>query len=178
VIVFFTFISMLGGALLAARYTLRLGRGDRKGASQMAWLTFICGMCFWAFSASHVARYWELHLVLKAVSTAVFASGLVWSLYLAIEPPVRRNRPDSLISWTRLQRHRLRDPLVASHVLAGTLVISVFMALRLVRLRLSPATMPMGFAFTSLNSIATFFANLTGSIVPGLVSPCLFYCSS
>jgi hypothetical protein len=93
---------------------------------------------------------------------------------LAIEPPVRRNWPDSLISWTRLQRHRLRDPLVASHILAGTLVISVFVALRLVRLRLSPATMPMGFAFTSLNSIAMFIANLTGSIVPGLIFAMFF----
>jgi hypothetical protein len=173
-IVFFTFISMLGGAALSARYNLRLGRGDRKGASQMAGLTFICSMCFWAFSASHVAGYWELHLVLKAVSTAAFASALVWSLYLAIEPPVRRNWPDSLISWTRLQRHRLRDPLVASHVLAGTLVISVFIALRLARLQLSPATMPMGFAFTSLNGIAMFIANLTGSVVPGLIFAMFF----
>jgi hypothetical protein len=168
-IVFFTFVSMLVGPLLAARYNLRLGRGDRKGASQLAGLTFICSMCFWACSAWHVAGYWELHLVIKALSTAAFASAVVWSLYLAIEPAVRRHWPDSLISWTRLQRHRVRDPLVASHVLAGTLVISVFIALRFARLQLSPAKMPMAFTFTSLDSTAMFVANLAGSVVTGLI---------
>jgi hypothetical protein len=168
-IVFFTFIATVAGAALTARYNLRLGRGDRKGASQMAGLTFICSMGFWALTASHVASYWELHLVVKAISTAVFISALVWSLYLAIEPPVRRNWPDSLISWTRLQRYRLRDPLVASHVLAGTLVVSGSLVLRMARLQLSPPTMPMGFSFTSLNSIAAFIGNQVGAVVPGLV---------
>lgn len=112
---------------------------------------------------------WELHLTIKALSIAAFTSGLVWFLYLAIEPMVRRNWPDALISWTRLQRHRFRDPLVGSHVLAGTVVISMFIGLRMIRLQLSPPTMPMGFAFSSLNSAATFIGNLIGGIVPGLV---------
>jgi hypothetical protein len=50
---------------------------------------------------------------------AVFLASLFWSLYIAIEPYVRRHWPDALISWTRLQAGRVRDPLVASHVLAG-----------------------------------------------------------
>jgi hypothetical protein len=167
--VLFTVISVLGGAVLAARYNLRHGRGDRKGATQLAGVAFICSMLFWALSASHVVALWELHLTVKALSTAAFASGLVWFLYLAIEPMVRRSWPDALISWTRLQRYRFRDPLVASHVLAGTFVASIFIGLRMMRLQLSPPTMPMGFAFSSLNSMATFIGNLTGSIVPGLV---------
>jgi hypothetical protein len=126
-------------------------------------------MSFWALSASHVGALWELHLAVKALSTAAFTSGLVWFLYLAIEPMVRRNWPDALISWTRLQRYRFRDPLVASHVLAGTFVISIFIALRMVRLQLSPPTIPMGFFFTSLTSTAMFLGNLIGGIVPGLL---------
>lgn len=165
----FIFVAVLGGAALAARYNLRLGRGDRKGASQLAGLTLISGMSFWMFSASHVAGYWELHMLLKAFCTTVFTAAVVWALYLGIEPAVRRNWPDSLISWTRLQRHRLRDPLVASHVLLGTLIISMFVALRFARMQLFPPAMPMGFAFTSLNSSANFTANLVGSVVPGLI---------
>jgi hypothetical protein len=168
-LVLLTVVSVLGGAALAARYNLRHGRGDRKGATQIAGLAFITSMFFWALSASHVVALWELHLTVKALSTAAFASGLVWFLYLAIEPMVRRNWPDALISWTRLQRYRVRDPLVASHVLAGTAVISIFIGLRMVRFRLSPLTMPMGFFFTSLNSMAVFIGNIAGSIVPGLV---------
>jgi serine/threonine-protein kinase len=167
-IVAFTFLAVLGGAALAARHNLLLGRGDRQGAAQMAGLTFFCGMDYWACSASHVASFWELHLLVKALSTTVAASVLVWALYLGIEPAVRRNWPDSLISWTRLQRHRMGDPLVASHVLAGTLVISVFIALRFARLHLSPVTMPLGFAFTSLNSSTAFAGNLVGSVSSGL----------
>jgi hypothetical protein len=168
-VVLLTVISVLGGAVLAARYNLRHGRGDRKGAAQLAGVAFTCSVFFWALTASHVVALWELHLTIKALSTAAFASGLVWFLYLAIEPMVRRNWPDALISWTRLQRYRFRDPLIASHVLAGTVVISIFIGLRMIRLQLSPPTMPMGFSFSSLNSMATFIGNLIGSIMPGLV---------
>jgi hypothetical protein len=48
---------------------------------------------------------------------------LVGVFYLAIEPFVRRNWPDALISLTRLQSGRLRDT-IASHILAGLAVLS------------------------------------------------------
>jgi hypothetical protein len=57
-----------------------------------------------------------------ALSLAVFLSGTVALLYLAIEPYVRRNWPDALISLTRFTTGRFRDPLVASHILAGLAV--------------------------------------------------------
>ena len=49
-----------------------------------------------------------------------------------------------------------------SHRERHTLVISVLFALRLVIARWLPATMPLPAVFTSLNSIATFGANLVG----------------
>jgi hypothetical protein len=49
--------------------------------------------------------------VFNGVGTAV--------LFLAIEPFARRFWPDAFISLTRLQSGRLRDPLVASHILGG-----------------------------------------------------------
>src|SRR5260370_36600002 len=82
--------------------------------------------------------------------------------------------PEERLRFHQAYRGPVMVALVASHVLPGTLFISAFMALRLVRLRLSPATMPMGFAFTSLNSIALFIANLTGSVVPGLIFAMFF----
>ena len=45
--------------------------------------------------------------------------GLLGFLYLAVEPFVRKHWPDALISWLRVVGGRLRDPLVASHVLVG-----------------------------------------------------------
>jgi hypothetical protein len=98
---------------------LRLGRCDRRGATRIAAFTFLLAICEWGFEAEHVVSQWELHLAVAALSLAAFWAGLLWALYIAIEPYVRRHWPDSLISWTRLQAGRLRDPLVASHVLAG-----------------------------------------------------------
>jgi hypothetical protein len=43
----------------------------------------------------------------------------VWMAYIATEPYIRRYWPDSLISWNRLCAGKIRNPLVASHVLAG-----------------------------------------------------------
>jgi serine/threonine-protein kinase len=67
----------------------------------------------------------------------------VWLFYIAIEPLVRRHWPDSLISWTRLTRGRIRDPLVASHVLAGVLTASIFgLLLATVLTRINPVPPP------------------------------------
>jgi len=57
-------------------------------------------------------------MLLLALSWASFQAGFVGLLYLAIEPFVKRNWPDSLISWMRAVNGRFRDPLVTSHILA------------------------------------------------------------
>jgi hypothetical protein len=125
-------------------------------------------MCVWALSAAHVPGYWELHLFVKAVSVAAFASGLVCSLYLATEPYVRRHWPDSLISWTRFQARRVRDPLVASHLLLAILVSSLLFGLRLAIGRLLPV-MPLPGVFSSLNGSTFFSANLLTGGVAGMI---------
>ena len=47
---------------------------------------------------------------------------------MAIEPYMRRFWPASLISWNRFLSRRFRDPLVASHVLAGLTAWTVTLA--------------------------------------------------
>ena len=47
----------------------------------------------------------------------------------AVEPYVRRHWPDSFISWTRLCAGNVRNPLVASHVLAGVMAAEAFLAI-------------------------------------------------
>jgi hypothetical protein len=49
----------------------------------------------------------------------VFGAAIVWTLYMALEPYVRRNWPQALIGWTRALSGRLSDPLVAGHLLVG-----------------------------------------------------------
>ena len=43
----------------------------------------------------------------------------MWMLYLAIEPWIRRNWPQAIISWSRLVSGQLRDPVVGRDILFG-----------------------------------------------------------
>jgi len=112
-----------------ARYNFRLGRGDRGGAARLAAFTFVLVMMSWLFTAHHVLAPFETLIIVTAISWAGFAAGAMWCLYMAIEPYARRRWPDSLISWTRVQQGRLRNPLVASHALAGLAVVAWGVAL-------------------------------------------------
>ena len=113
------------GAGVLAWQNLRKGRGDRRGALQIAAAVFVATMLGWGFSAAHVVSLWEFHLLVKALSWALLMAFAFWILYLAVEPHVRRHWPDSLISWTRLQAGKFTDPLVCSHLLAGMTVTMI-----------------------------------------------------
>ena len=170
---FVIFVAILAGAGLTAWNNLRLGRGDRRGAGKIAVFAFLLVMCQWALEAQHVGSYWELQIAVNALSFAAFVAGLFWSLYIAIEPYVRRHWPDALISWNRVQSGRLRDPLVASHVLAGIAaagLLGVFMrSLQLSGSRLWGPWSLNSSPLTPLNSVA-FFA---GQMLEGLAFPTL-----
>jgi hypothetical protein len=99
-----------------------------------------------------------------------FYSGLVWLAYLAIEPYARRHWPDSLISWNRLLAGRLRDPLVASHVLAG--FIGFLAAVQIVLLVYAAVSGPPRppLAIDSLNSTTSFASNLLRGTAGGPVA--------
>ncbi len=59
-------------------------------------------------------------------SWALFVTGFLWLLYIALEPFVRRRWPASLISWNRLFAGGFRDPLVGRDLLAGCVIAVVF----------------------------------------------------
>ena len=49
----------------------------------------------------------------------LWAAGLLWLLYLAVEPYVRRFWPSTVVSWSRLMARQWRDPLVGRDILFG-----------------------------------------------------------
>jgi hypothetical protein len=57
-----------------------------------------------------------------AISTALFTAGVTWTLYMAVEPWVRRHWPQTIISWSRLLSGNLRDPLVGRDILFGLIL--------------------------------------------------------
>jgi hypothetical protein len=60
-----------------------------------------------------------LGLSLLALCTAVFYGVIMWTVYLAFEPYVRRHWPRTLISWSRLLAGEWRDPIIGRDVLVG-----------------------------------------------------------
>jgi hypothetical protein len=109
-------------AALVARRNLRLGRVDRQGAWTIAKTLFAFAMLRWILTAAHPLSFGEVYLLVMALSSAAFFAGVIGVLYLAIEPYVRRNWPDALISFARFTSGRFRDSLVASHILVGLAV--------------------------------------------------------
>jgi hypothetical protein len=98
------------------------GRGDRKGAWRLASVVFAMQIATFLCRAHFVADLNVLFLVVMAVSTGLFVAGGMWLLYIALEPYVRRNWPQTIISWTRVTAGRLRDPLVGRDLLTGVVL--------------------------------------------------------
>ncbi|HEV8700902.1 MAG TPA: serine/threonine-protein kinase [Candidatus Polarisedimenticolia bacterium] len=109
------------GGFLVLR-NLRLGRADRRGAFHLAAFVFLAHGLWWVLGAHHVpVLYSELTLVAIAVGRSLCAAAVIWCLYVALEPAVRRLWPRGHVGWSRLLAGRFRDPLVGHDLLIGSL---------------------------------------------------------
>jgi serine/threonine-protein kinase len=115
-------LSLLSVGALLARRNLRLGRGDRRGAFRLAVFVFGAVGVAWFFGAHHVPNSDEFALFLLFLAWGLLWSCSLWTLYIAMEPHVRRRWPATLVSWSRLLAGGLRDPLVGRDVLVGCLL--------------------------------------------------------
>lgn len=112
---------LVGGGYFARR-NLKLGRGDRKGGFRIAIVAMLFGILDWALGTHHVA---DTDVVfgkfMENLGRAVFLGVLLYVIYLALEPFVRRRMPGLLISWSRLLAGGWRDALVGRDLLIGIL---------------------------------------------------------
>jgi Protein kinase domain len=114
------FLSLLVIACLLARRHLVAGRGDRSGAFRVAVYVVASGMLAWLLYAHHVLDFnAELGLASRSLGAVLVMAVVIWILYLAIEPYVRRRWPHTLISWTRMLGGSLYDPRVGRDILIG-----------------------------------------------------------
>jgi len=107
------------GALLAYR-NMRLGRGDRRGAFRLAAFVFVVWMLLWLAGSDHLTNLDELRSLLTGTSASLLWASVLWVLYNALEPYVRRRWPQAIIGWSRVLAGQWRDPLVGSELLVGT----------------------------------------------------------
>ncbi len=113
-------------AVFLARWNFVHDKGDRRGAMRLATLFFCIHMAILAFTP-HISSVGNFFFILiQIIGTSLFWGGLMWVLYLALEPYVRRYWPQAMISWARILAGRRRDPLVGRDVLYGVIVGILF----------------------------------------------------
>ncbi len=114
------FVGLLLASAFVARRNLRLDRGDTRGAVRLAIFVFLAFMISWALRAHHVDSVGEFEGLFVAFSWACLMTTMAFFLYLALEPFVRKNAPQTLITWSRLMAGDLRDPLVGRDLLIAS----------------------------------------------------------
>jgi eukaryotic-like serine/threonine-protein kinase len=122
-IIALTFAAGLIAAILIARRNIKMGRGDRKGAFKLALFVFSAAMIGLLLRADHVPTLdGELNILSETIAWALFEAALLWVVYVALEPHVRRRWPRLIISWSRLLAGGFRDPMVGRDILIGGLL--------------------------------------------------------
>jgi serine/threonine-protein kinase len=114
------FISLLlVGAAVTAYLNLRRGRADRRGAFRLASFMFLILMSTWIIGPHVSSGFDEQQRFFARAGIALFVAGVMYLLYLGLEPFMRRLWPEMLVGWTRVLSGRLRDPLIGRDALVG-----------------------------------------------------------
>jgi serine/threonine-protein kinase len=121
---------MVGGVFFARR-NLKLKRGDRRGAFRLAVAILAMGVFAWLLHTTYVSDPWtQFFQFWDNTGMFLLLASMIWLVYIALEPYVRRRWPQVLISWVRLLDGRFRDPLVGRDILIGVLFGVLFLLAR------------------------------------------------
>jgi hypothetical protein len=117
-------------ALLIARFNLRTHRAEQRGAARLAIFVMAGYAATWVISAHHVPDVQqEVNAFSRYFGAVLMSAGILWVIYLALEPYVRRFWPDGILGWTRLMSGYVRDPRVGRDVLLGCVFAAVLTVL-------------------------------------------------
>jgi len=110
---------LIAGPMLAIR-NYKQNRGDRRGALRLGIFIFCVEMALWIFRGHFTPALGLLMPMVMALCSAVFYGVVLWVIYMAIEPYVRRRWPQAIISWSNVLTGQWRNPVVGRDVLLGT----------------------------------------------------------
>jgi serine/threonine-protein kinase len=94
-------------------------RADRKGALRVAVARFVLAAAAWIGTVHAVPETRMFFLFFQEIGEWVLAAGLLWVLYIALEPELRAGWPHSIVTWNRLLAGRWKDAQLSAHVLIG-----------------------------------------------------------
>ncbi len=165
---------LLGAAFLARR-NFRQGRSDREGAFRLALVMFVFEILLWLCRGHLVAGLGTLGLFIIACATGLFVSAMVWMLYLALEPWVRRRWPHAIISWSRLLTGQFRDALLGRDILFGVMLgvvwILIFQLRSIPEMHMGAAPWLGSSAYLTggREALGAWLAQIPGSIIATLL---------
>ena len=171
---------MLVIAALFAWYNWKTARTDRQGAWRV-------GVCFGStMLLSFIFQVGPLQALKEGLPFVVFNGVRGMVLYLALEPWVRKQWPQVMITWSRVLAGRWRDPLVGRDMLVGLLlgIISGLAATLLNSVQIAKGAPPAGalpappgLFFTLTNLLGTRFvlADIANALILGLSIALLFF---
>jgi serine/threonine-protein kinase len=173
------------GTCVLARHNYRTGRGDHRGATRVASALILFTFAAWAIGA----RFWLepltefSHFLDDFAMPALINAAVLWLLYMALEPYVRRYSADILMSWSRLLSGRIRDPRVGRDILVGIvggLVIATIacgIALILPMLGYpppAPRNMNTEFLISSRRALSALLRMLPNALMNGMITTLVF----
>jgi predicted Ser/Thr protein kinase len=168
--------AVIAGAIFFARRNLRLGRGDRRNATRLAFFTSGLIVIWWILGTHLTAGQVITFFIVTAIS--LLGGGLLWILYVALEPFVRRRWPQVLVSWTRLLSGDWKDPLVARDVLIGCASGALASCLYRFQSIISPSALRMvsGFDFGSAMGTRFFVSGLLLPLIESIYVSLFYIC--
>jgi serine/threonine-protein kinase len=174
----------VGTCVLAYRNYVT-GRGDRRGAIRVVTGWLILYFAAWLLGA----RFWLepltefSHFLREFGAVELLDAAIIWLIYMALEPYVRRHSADILMSWSRLLSGRVRDPRVGRDMLVG-IVAGLAIAIITCVVALAPAmlgyppTPPrnvnLEFVMSTRRALSALLRLPTNALINGMLITLLF----
>ena len=164
-------------ACIVAWVNFRARKADLRGATKMAlW-------CWGGYSvalflrAHHLASAGEVDTFWRVVMNYGAEDGfLVWVLYLALEPWVRRRWPQTMISWSRYTVKGWRDPLVGRDLLYSVGIGALLGLLNLLQATLrNPSSPPLFPDLTTLAGVIPIVSSMFAALGADVINCLLFF---
>jgi hypothetical protein len=119
-LIFTTLGVLIAAAGVLARRHIQTNRADRRGAWRVTSYLAIAGVLSWVLRASHSSSLeGEIGMFFRSAGVLALLGVIFWTLYIAVEPYVRKLWPDALLGWSRLLTGHIRDPRVGRDLLIG-----------------------------------------------------------
>jgi hypothetical protein len=112
--------------LLALR-NFKQNRGDSRGAYRLAAFVFYVQMILWLLRGHFAPTLGLFMPFIMGLCSAAFYGAIIWFIYMAIEPFIRRRWPQGIIGWSNVLAGKWRDPVVGRDVLIGAAMGAVWL---------------------------------------------------